>query len=603
MAVLVHTAEQLAVTTSIHWIEVAAGSGAELTVSGYISGAGRERRDPLLLIAEFDRTTTRIDLRSAGLYLSDKFGPFSYLHPDLEHGGRFSVTFTVPSTFELQRIGLRLWGSETILQLADLIVSLEGAFARPRMTYCANGPDAQEAEFQLPILMYHRIADEGAVGLAQWRLSPRLFEQQLDWLKQHGYRSIDTREWLNALSDRHPPPGRPVLITFDDGYADFADKAWPLLQRYGFTATVFIVTDNVGGTADWDARLGNPAHLMDWDTIRELSSQGVEFGSHTTAHQMLTSVSQEEVDRAARHSREMLQAKLRQEIVSIAYPWGAHNAAVREVCENTGYRAGFTTETGFGRLSDDPLATPRIEITSLDGLDLFVPKLIGRAELLDGLSVPDPGRSFIAFAKAIHARERECFVPSGQPETRSMPDSTIKDTTVILTSCNRFDLLKRTLESFRRWNTDGGVKRVLVVEDGEGDPSDLCRQYDAEVLRIGRRVLVWLRAWTDTNAHPIAYQAEDGSLGIMASGFAEVWHGFTFNPSLRRLSDYRRLGSFARHWVEAYPGEVGANFEAGASVFYHQLGFRAAILDNAGYVRHIGYGRHVTHPARAETGV
>jgi glycosyltransferase involved in cell wall biosynthesis len=206
-----------------------------------------------------------------------------------------------------------------------------------------------------------------------------------------------------------------------------------------------------------------------------------------------------------------------------------------------------------------------------------------------------------------------------------------QDVTVVLTSCGRYDLLDRTLESFRTYNTDPGVKEVIVVEDGIGDPSDLCRRHGATLIRIGaqagqikaidaayaqvttpyifhleddwefyhpgfiersRKVLetdpstvcVWLRAWDDTNGHPLSFRSSREEFGVVASGFLGCWHGFSFNPGLRRQSDYKLVGPFA-DLVRSrdYEAEIGQK--------YFELGYRAVVLRESGYVRHIGGGR------------
>jgi hypothetical protein len=221
--------------------------------------------------------------------------------------------------------------------------------------------------------------------------------------------------------------------------------------------------------------------------------------------------------------------------------------------------------------------------------------------------------------------------------------ATLMDTTVVVTSCNRHDLLERTLNSFRIFNTYRGIKRILVVEDGDADPGEICRKHEAHLLRTGKRIgqpraidlaygqvdthyifhleddwefyhpgfiekskaildndpstlLAHLRAWDDMNGQPLSFQAEDQSLGVLAFGYDRFWHGFTLNPALRRLSDYKRLGSFAEHRLDSYPWPGRGSHEAAASEFYYRLGYRAVILESHGYVRHIGDGRHVKSP-------
>lgn len=209
------------------------------------------------------------------------------------------------------------------------------------------------------------------------------------------------------------------------------------------------------------------------------------------------------------------------------------------------------------------------------------------------------------------------------------------DITVIITSCGRYDLLRGTLDSFFRYNTDRRIREIIVVEDGEGDPSALCAYYGVRMLRLGRRlgqigaidaayaevttpfifhieddwefyrpsfiepsrqllmadptiVCVWLRAWDDTNGHPIAYQSSCRSFGTMATDF-NGWRGFTFNPGLRRFVDYQRLGRYSTHVT--FDGGAMAEFLIGG--LYYELGFHAAILNATGFVRHTGGDRHV----------
>ena len=109
---------------------------------------------------------------------------------------------------------------------------------------------------RLPILMYHRIAAEGAEATGRYRISPKDFEEHLRYLRDAGYRSAGLEEWGAACRARRPLPGRRVLLTFDDGFRDFLTDAWPLLARYGFGATVFLVADLVGGANRWDAAYG-----------------------------------------------------------------------------------------------------------------------------------------------------------------------------------------------------------------------------------------------------------------------------------------------------------------------------------------------------------
>jgi len=226
----------------------------------------------------------------------------------------------------------------------------------------------------------------------------------------------------------------------------------------------------------------------------------------------------------------------------------------------------------------------------------------------------------------------------------------LADITVVVTSCGRHDLLAQTLASFRRYNTDPKVGDILVVEDGGADPQAICDAHGARLLRTGTRVgqvaaidlayahvqtelvfhleddwefyrpgfiepsrailladpsciVVGLRAWNDLNDHPLSFTAADRRFGVLATGFRKIWHGFTWNPGLRRMADYRRLGRYGDH-VEApadVPGQDRGGAEAGIGAIYHALGYRGVVLDEHGYVRHLGWGRTVPWTGNAQT--
>jgi len=227
----------------------------------------------------------------------------------------------------------------------------------------------------IPVLMYHSIADEGPAALAQWRLSPASLAQQLKYLDEHGYYSVTSADCLRALRDGRMLSGRPVLLTFDDGYRDFANNAWPLLQEFGFRAEVFLVTDRVGGCASWDAQHGPPAALMDWHDVARLQAEGVIFGSHMATHRRSPELSVNELVEEASRSRFTLQAKLGIKANAIAIPFGACDERLTHVLRWAGYDIAYTTEMGAVTLGMNPLALPRMEITGDETLASFHNKL------------------------------------------------------------------------------------------------------------------------------------------------------------------------------------------------------------------------------------
>jgi peptidoglycan/xylan/chitin deacetylase (PgdA/CDA1 family) len=228
---------------------------------------------------------------------------------------------------------------------------------------------------RLPILAYHRIAEDGPASLARYRVTPEAFEAQLRYLRDTGFRGITLDEWRVAMESYSPLPGRAVMIAFDDGYLDFHTHAWPLLRRYGFPAAVFLVSDHIGGTSAWDSAHGEPASLMGWPEIRALRDEGVHFGSHTATHRMLTGLPLVEVVRELARSRAALERELRQRVNALAYPSDQWDPAIAHIAGACGYVYGLTCRPECARLDDRPLTLPRIEITGDDDFARFVCKL------------------------------------------------------------------------------------------------------------------------------------------------------------------------------------------------------------------------------------
>jgi peptidoglycan/xylan/chitin deacetylase (PgdA/CDA1 family) len=240
----------------------------------------------------------------------------------------------------------------------------------------ATGPQAALAD-RVPILMYHRIGPAGSPATRRYRVSCADFEEQLRYLRDAGFRSADLDEWAFHAETKIALDASCVVITFDDGYRDFGEYAWPLLKRYGFTACVFLVSDRVGGTNQWDAHYGEIVPLLDWSEIQELRAQGVRFGSHGRTHVPLTSLSPSSIAEELLASRAVLEERLGSPVTAVAFPYGDADQVVQHLAGAAGYLYGLSSRPGRARFSDSLLALPRIEIAGTDRIRDFILKLGG----------------------------------------------------------------------------------------------------------------------------------------------------------------------------------------------------------------------------------
>lgn len=195
------------------------------------------------------------------------------------------------------------------------------------------------------ILAYHSVSRHRTDGLAAHATR---FEQHIAWLHARQYRALT----LGQYAQGHFKKGeRIVIITFDDGYADNYEVAWPVLRRYGMTATIFLVSDYVNTTRifPWDEKKvrapeqARHYHTLTWQQVHEMQDAGFEFGSHTCTHPELATITPEACREEVHRSRTDLRNKLGREVLSFCYPRGSLNEAVIQHVEDAGYSAAVVT--------------------------------------------------------------------------------------------------------------------------------------------------------------------------------------------------------------------------------------------------------------------
>ena len=244
------------------------------------------------------------------------------------------------------------------------------------------------------IVTYHAVGS----GRPPLTVTPSLFRDHLDALEAVGARTVTIAE-LAALLRSGSVPQRVVALTFDDGFAELAQHAFPLLQEREMRATVFAVAGWLGGTSDWPSQAGaaRPRRLLSADMLRPLDPSEIEVGAHGFDHAPLVNASEQLARRELVHAREVLEDTLERKVGSFAYPYGAAPSATAQALVRVTYDAACTTRPGRVGTNSDLLALPRV-----DAHYLRDPKLLAAAA--------DGGLSAYLRARRTAARARRIFV-------------------------------------------------------------------------------------------------------------------------------------------------------------------------------------------------
>lgn len=226
------------------------------------------------------------------------------------------------------------------------------------------------------VLMYHWVSGCPGERLRTWGLTPAQFESQMRYLAEEGYRTVSLREVVEVARGVRRPEERTVALTFDDGYRDFLDQVLPVLERYGFMGTIFLVADHVGGTNAWDARHGDPPRtLLSWGEAAELAAKGMEIGSHARTHRFLPALSGEELAEEILGSKAILEKRLGRAVSFFSYPHGLHDERCVALVASAGYEGACADIRGGNRAGTDPFRLRRTLMTFHDGRWSFSFKL------------------------------------------------------------------------------------------------------------------------------------------------------------------------------------------------------------------------------------
>ncbi|HWA29266.1 MAG TPA: polysaccharide deacetylase family protein [Lacunisphaera sp.] len=250
---------------------------------------------------------------------------------------------------------------------------------------------------RLPVLMYHSISDDNESGLSPYYrvcTSPRRFAEHMQWLADWGYSGVTLTRGLAALHSERPGngqvgasnPDKLVAITFDDGFRDFHTHAFPVLRRHGFAASMYLPTAFIGE----ERKAFKARECLTWTEVKQMRSDGMEFGSHTVNHPELVRLGWPEIEQELRQSKETMEEQLEVPVDTFAYPYAfpvtdaEFTRRFQECLQQSGYTTCATTVIGRVKPGDNPWHLRRLPVNSIDDHALFEAKLRGAYDWLAG---------------------------------------------------------------------------------------------------------------------------------------------------------------------------------------------------------------------------
>ena len=227
----------------------------------------------------------------------------------------------------------------------------------------------------IPVLMYHKVNPDHSTGGLGLRVPPEEFDWQMKYLKKNGYHTVSLGDVLDHFQQGKALPEKPIVITFDDGYKDNYQYAYPIIKKYDYTATVFVVPSIIGKTNEFDVHLQPENKMMDWSEVKALTTEGITIASHTLTHPRMAQISPTEAMQELVESKKVLEKELGQEVQFFCYPYGDYNDAVMKLVQEAGYRGAITTNLGLNNQDTNPYLINRIRIMGHYNHQKFIEEL------------------------------------------------------------------------------------------------------------------------------------------------------------------------------------------------------------------------------------
>lgn len=236
----------------------------------------------------------------------------------------------------------------------------------------------------VPILVYHQVVDEDfdltkvPVGDRPYYLRNSDFVRQMEYLSNQGFKTLTLGEFVNFIKDGGQLSAKSIVLTFDDGHISNYTYVYPILRRFNFKATFFLIVSEIG-----------KPKTLNWAQIVEIKNNGMEVGSHSMTHPFLSDLEPEEVLQELKKSKEILETHLEEEIKFLSIPRELPYPRWLEIARNCGYKAACTSYVGLNNSETDLFALRRIGVREEMSLETFSRIINGNGKLLFKLKAQD----------------------------------------------------------------------------------------------------------------------------------------------------------------------------------------------------------------------
>jgi len=215
----------------------------------------------------------------------------------------------------------------------------------------------------IPILLYHSISDLASPGFRRWAVAPARFAEQMAFLAEEGYQALTVSEYVRCMLGESELPTKPVVITFDDGYADFRTTALPIMREFGLRCTLFLTTMYLSQTSRWLAAEGEASRpMLEWSDVLDIAGNDVEIGAHGHSHRQLDTLALRDAIEDVTHCKSVLEDRLGIGVRTLAYPHGYSTRTLRREVESLGFTSACGVKHALSSVRDDRFALARIII-------------------------------------------------------------------------------------------------------------------------------------------------------------------------------------------------------------------------------------------------